>query len=76
MTGTREVEAVCTRPKAAKAPGTDSPEAPTRIRRAGRWLPVMGWGACCVSGCPCRAFKQTYGSELCNNCGHNYTDHS
>jgi hypothetical protein len=35
----------------------------------------MGWGACSVSGCPCQSYVQTYGSELCNNCGHKYTDH-
>lgn len=35
----------------------------------------MGWGACSVSGCPCQGFKQTYGSELCENCGHKYSDH-
>ncbi len=34
-----------------------------------------GWGACSVSGCPCSGFVQTWGSELCNNCGHKYTDH-
>jgi hypothetical protein len=34
-----------------------------------------GWGACSVSGCPCQAFQQTYGSDLCSNCGHRYTDH-
>mgnify|MGYP003589859239 CR=1 len=36
---------------------------------------VAGWGACSVSGCPCQGFQQTYGSELCANCGHRYTDH-
>ena len=35
----------------------------------------MGAGACSVSGCPCPSFQETYGSELCNNCGHKYTDH-
>jgi len=35
----------------------------------------MGWRECSVSGCPCRAFVQSYGSDLCGNCGHNYTDH-
>lgn len=35
----------------------------------------MGWGRCSISGCPCAAYQQTYGSELCNNCGHKYTDH-
>lgn len=37
--------------------------------------PRMGWGPCSVSGCPCQSFVQTYGSELCNNCGHRYHDH-
>jgi hypothetical protein len=37
--------------------------------------PACGYGACSVSGCPCPAFKETYGSQLCNNCGHQYTDH-
>jgi hypothetical protein len=35
----------------------------------------MGYGACSVSGCPCQSYVQTYGSELCSNCGHKYTDH-
>jgi hypothetical protein len=35
----------------------------------------MGYGACSVSGCPCQGFKDTYGSDLCNNCGHKYSDH-
>jgi hypothetical protein len=35
----------------------------------------MGWGKCSVSGCPWPAYQQTYGSELCANCGHKYTDH-
>lgn len=35
----------------------------------------MGYGECSISGCPCRSYKDTYGSELCNNCGHKYTDH-
>ncbi len=35
----------------------------------------MGYGSCSVSGCPCPAYKDTYGSQLCNNCGHKYTDH-
>ena len=35
----------------------------------------MGYGACSVSGCPCKGFAETYGSDLCNNCGHKYTDH-
>jgi len=34
-----------------------------------------GWGACSISGCPCKAFEQTYGSDLCQNCGHKYSDH-
>lgn len=35
----------------------------------------MGYGACSVSGCPCQGFTNTYGSELCNNCGHQFTAH-
>ena len=35
----------------------------------------MGYGSCSVSGCPCRGYTQAYGSELCNNRGHKYTDH-
>jgi hypothetical protein len=35
----------------------------------------MGAGKCSVSGCPCPGYQQTYGSELCANCGHKYTDH-
>jgi hypothetical protein len=34
-----------------------------------------GWGRCSVSGCPCAGFVQTYGSELCSNCGHQYSAH-
>ena len=37
--------------------------------------PLMGYGACSTSGCPCRGFQQTYGSELCSNCGRQYTMH-
>jgi hypothetical protein len=37
--------------------------------------PGCGYGSCSVSGCPCPAYKDTYGSQLCNNCGHQYTDH-
>jgi hypothetical protein len=35
----------------------------------------MGYGQCSISGCPCAAFKDTYGSDLCNNCGHKFADH-
>jgi hypothetical protein len=35
----------------------------------------MGYRECSISGCPCAAFKDTYGSDLCNNCGHKFTDH-
>ena len=35
----------------------------------------MGYGACSVSGCPCSGFQDRYGSDLCGNCGHKYTDH-
>jgi hypothetical protein len=34
-----------------------------------------GVGACSISGCACKAFEQTYGSDLCHNCGHKYSDH-
>jgi hypothetical protein len=34
-----------------------------------------GAGRCSVSGCPCPAFQQTYGSDLCSNCGHQYGAH-
>ena len=34
-----------------------------------------GWGRCSVSGCPCPGYVQTYGSDLCNNCGHQYSAH-
>jgi hypothetical protein len=37
--------------------------------------PWMGYGACGIYGCPCRAFVESYGSSLCGNCGHRYTDH-
>lgn len=37
--------------------------------------PMMGYGACSISGCPCKGYQATYGSELCSNCGHKYTDH-
>ena len=37
--------------------------------------PLLGYGPCSISGCPCPGFKDTYGSDLCNNCGHKYTDH-
>jgi hypothetical protein len=37
--------------------------------------PRLGWRECSISGCPCQAFVQSYGSELCSNCGHKYTDH-
>lgn len=43
------------------------------LSRQSKWH--MGYGACSVSGCPCQGFKETYGSDLCNNCGHKYTDH-
>jgi hypothetical protein len=35
----------------------------------------MGYGACAVSGCPCKGFVDSYGSDLCGTCGHKYTDH-
>jgi len=35
-----------------------------------------GWGRCSVSGCPCQAFMPTPGnSDMCSNCGHNYSLH-
>lgn len=34
-----------------------------------------GWGACSVSGCPCRGYQQAYGTDLCGNCGHGYSAH-
>lgn len=37
--------------------------------------PIMGYGKCSISGCPCAGYQQTYGSDLCSNCGHRYTDH-
>jgi len=37
--------------------------------------PMMGYGKCSTSGCPCPGYQQTYGSELCGNCGHQYTAH-
>jgi hypothetical protein len=37
--------------------------------------PRMGYRECSISGCPCQAFKDTYGSDLCSNCGHKFTDH-
>lgn len=43
------------------------------LNQQGKWL--MGYGACSRSGCPCRAYEDTYGSDLCNNCGHKFTDH-
>ncbi len=44
-----------------------------KLTERGVW--VMGYRECSVSGCPCPAFQDTYGSDLCNNCGHKYTDH-
>lgn len=35
----------------------------------------VGVGACSKPGCPCPAYEQKYGTELCGNCGHKYTDH-
>ena len=35
----------------------------------------MGYRECSISGCACRAFKDTYGSDLCSNCGHKFADH-
>jgi hypothetical protein len=37
--------------------------------------PACGYGACSVSGCPCKAYQSSYGTELCGNCGHSYTAH-
>jgi hypothetical protein len=37
--------------------------------------PMMGYGKCSTSGCPCTGYQQTYSSELCGNCGHQYTAH-
>jgi hypothetical protein len=34
-----------------------------------------GYGRCSLSGCPCGGYVQTYGSDLCNNCGHPYSAH-
>jgi hypothetical protein len=34
-----------------------------------------GAGRCGISGCPCPQFQATYGSDLCSNCGHRYSDH-
>ena len=34
---------------------------------------LMGYGAC--HRCKCPGYEDSYGSELCNNCGHKYTDH-
>lgn len=32
-----------------------------------------GWGRC--SQCNCPAYQQSYGSDMCANCGHNYSAH-
>lgn len=32
-----------------------------------------GWRACSVSGCPCQEF--TGNQNLCQNCGHQYSQH-
>jgi hypothetical protein len=37
--------------------------------------PLAGYGACAISGCPCQGFVDSYGSDLCGNCGHKYSDH-
>ncbi len=37
--------------------------------------PMMGYGTCSTSGCPCPSYQQTYGSDLCGNCGHQYVAH-
>lgn len=67
----------CVRPRSGRVRSdSNGAVAVGRVRRPRGGGPVMGWGACCVSGCPCQAFQQTYGSELCGNCGHKYTDHS
>jgi hypothetical protein len=34
-----------------------------------------GFGRCSISGCPCGAYRQTYGTDLCSNCGHQYAAH-
>lgn len=46
-----------------------------QIKLTARRESVMGYRECSVSDCPCRAFQDSYGSDLCNNCGHKYTDH-
>lgn len=33
----------------------------------------LGYGEC--SKCNCPGYVDQYGSELCGNCGHQYTDH-
>lgn len=35
----------------------------------------IGYRECSISGCPCQAFKDTYGSDLRSNCGHKFADH-
>jgi hypothetical protein len=32
-------------------------------------------GSCSINGCPCKGYVQSYGTDLCGNCGHNYTVH-
>ena len=55
--------------------GLTSPSVATSVTALGTRAPMMGYGKCSTSGCPCFGFQQTYGSELCGNCGHQYTMH-
>ena len=32
-----------------------------------------GWGRC--SQCNCPQYRQAYGTDLCSNCGHQYSAH-
>ncbi len=52
-----------------------SPSVTTPVPASINQDPMMGYGKCSTSGCPCPGYQQTYGSELCGNCGHQYTAH-
>lgn len=47
-------------------------ESATLDRRA-QTTSVKGWSSC--SKCPCSGFVQSYGSDICGRCGHNYYEH-
>jgi hypothetical protein len=52
-------------------PKTGATREPSTVQHGS--APRCGWGSC--SKCPCAGFVQSYGNNICDRCGHSYTEH-